>query len=734
MKKLSIVALLCVSFASTASLSALTSNPCAQLSTTSGWNYNINIKNSCATPLNLAGATVYFSTNAALNSNSVWGFSGLSYPTNATLTSLGQNGASYQYSYTYQFGSWASLVNQQLAAGQSTNITFSPSTDPSLFVVNNLSLVTTGSPVVNTGSISFSANSTLPSSTVIKLTGSTNQYTLQNSFNGSQYTMNGLAFDTYQLSGYYLSGATQIPLSFSPTVVTLSSSHTAQAVSVTVPVVTMVNVNLNMTAKPNDNVAAQVPVTLTDTTRNSTQSVAVSWGQTLPVAVIVGDNISLAASNLTGLYKSYQFNFSPSQFKVGTAGQNVQISYTTTSLPTGTVKMSVSGLPSGQATSLSFSNLNNAAQVYSFTLSNGNVSNNLPTGTYSVSAGNLSINGQNYFAAVNPAQFVVSTGATVSVNAAYSASAGVSFSPYFDTTVNADWNANQPGNLSSYLQTTGVKSLHTAFITDAGQCVPAWAGISSMPATGGSSAWGYAWFSNIHSQNVATIIAFGGANGTDISQNCSNSALVAAYQNVITSYNPQGLDFDIEGQLVANPTAYQNIINALVKIQAQYPTLPISFTLPVMPDGLTANGLDVIQKAKNAGLNFKVNIMAMDYGPSYASDMGQYAIQAIDALEAQLATIYGNSKSSVELYNMIQVTPMIGVNDVAGEFFTLQDARAVAAYASQKGLSMTSMWSQARDVPCNGQWASPTCSGASNGTNAQSNVGDFAKAFLNSNS
>src|SRR5437870_6357456 len=46
-------------------------------------------------------------------------------------------------------------------------------------------------------------------------------------------------------------------------------------------------------------------------------------------------------------------------------------------------------------------------------------------------------------------------------------------------------------------------------------------------------------------------------------------------------------------------------------------TLNISFTLPVLPTGLTADGLNVLASAKHDGLNVDlVNIMTMDYGSS----------------------------------------------------------------------------------------------------------------------
>ena len=62
---------------------------------------------------------------------------------------------------------------------------------------------------------------------------------------------------------------------------------------------------------------------------------------------------------------------------------------------------------------------------------------------------------------------------------------------------------------------------------------------------------------------------------------------------------------------------------------------------------------------------------------------------------------------------MIGLTPMIGQNDVRPEVFTLDDARAVLAFAQEKQIGMLSMWSVARDQACpnGGTYVSPTCSG-----------------------
>ena len=113
----------------------------------------------------------------------------------------------------------------------------------------------------------------------------------------------------------------------------------------------------------------------------------------------------------------------------------------------------------------------------------------------------------------------------------------------------------------------------------------------------------------------------------------------------------------------------------------------------MLPTGLTADGLNVLKMAQHDGVKIDmVNIMTMDYGQSVDNNgqMGQDAIQATQATEQQLASIGMNAK--------IGITPMIGVNDVASEVFTLSDAQALVDYAkTDPQVAQVSMWSVARD-------------------------------------
>ncbi|HCM1989813.1 TPA: hypothetical protein N3A40_001923 [Salmonella enterica subsp. salamae serovar 30:m,t:-] len=74
-----------------------------------------------------------------------------------------------------------------------------------------------------------------------------------------------------------------------------------------------------------------------------------------------------------------------------------------------------------------------------------------------------------------------------------------------------------------------------------------------------------------------------------------------------------------------------------------------------MPSGLTSTGLSIVQQARDAGLNFVVNGMAMDYyDPQAAQNMGKAAIDAATSICHQLErmSIQGG-------FAKVAVTPMI---------------------------------------------------------------------------
>lgn len=95
------------------------------------------------------------------------------------------------------------------------------------------------------------------------------------------------------------------------------------------------------------------------------------------------------------------------------------------------------------------------------------------------------------------------------------------------------------------------------------------------------------------------------------------------------------------------------------------------------------------------------------------SQMGQKAGNAMDAVFNQMRSLYGSAKTNAQLRAMQGVTPMIGLNDVTPEVFTLQgDAPLLLSAAQSNHIGLLAMWSLGRNQACTvSPQVSPTCSG-----------------------
>ena len=296
------------------------------------------------------------------------------------------------------------------------------------------------------------------------------------------------------------------------------------------------------------------------------------------------------------------------------------------------------------------------------------------------------------------------------------------FSPYVDLTTNTRWDSQtqdmQPMDLITPALTKGIKAYHLAFITDSGNCKPAWGGQQAYSI---DKQWGKQQTDQLVNNGVQLTVSFGGASNNDISQQCDTNQLVNTFNQVVSTYHANALDFDIENGTADVP----KLVQALKIVQQANDKVKLSFTLPVMPEGLTEEGKAILSAANDAGIKFNVNIMAMDYGPAYTGDMGDYAIEAIINLHQFLQEMYPEKIPQV-LWQFIEVTPMIGVNDVNTEKFTLANADTLKQFAQNNQLGGLSMWSLSRDKACADKWASPTCSG----DNLQNYNYEFVDHFL----
>lgn len=271
-------------------------------------------------------------------------------------------------------------------------------------------------------------------------------------------------------------------------------------------------------------------------------------------------------------------------------------------------------------------------------------------------------------------------------------------------------------NLQQVATNTGVKQYTLWFVIDGGGCRASWNGDTSIPAdTVVAPA-----LASLRAAGGEAIVSFGGAAGTELALGCSDAnQLATEYEAVIQKYKAYALDFDVEGAAVSDQLSIDRRNRALATLQTTYPGLVVSYTLPVSTSGLGAAELNLLSNAKAHGVKVSVvNIMTMDF---WNVDPNQMAANAIAATNATIAQLAANGISS-----SVGITPMIGVNDVQPQVFTLADATSVTAYAqAQPVVTRLTMWAVERDRQCATptQTAVVTCSGIAQ------NPYDFMKTF-----
>ncbi len=282
------------------------------------------------------------------------------------------------------------------------------------------------------------------------------------------------------------------------------------------------------------------------------------------------------------------------------------------------------------------------------------------------------------------------------------------FAVYKDVTINANFNTGaQQTNVTGTVEpvTTAMPNTTLVWAFATGTCgAESWAGITSgMEATNVQS---------FVSAGKDYIVSTGGANGVF---DCPSGAALIGFINTYNSANLVGIDFDIEGG--QSQQVIDNLINATIAAEKQFPNLVFSFTIQSL--GTTAAnpitggsvGTTVVSEIKRLGLggNYVVNLMAMDYGSTNANncvvannlcDMGQSAVQAAQAL---------NQQSGIPLSH-IGLTVDIGQNDTQDEVTSLANVDTICNFAKSNGLRAVRFWSFDRDTP-NGNGGASTTNG-----------------------
>lgn len=295
---------------------------------------------------------------------------------------------------------------------------------------------------------------------------------------------------------------------------------------------------------------------------------------------------------------------------------------------------------------------------------------------------------------------------------ATSSSTGTSYAPYVSA-VEADDN-DSAGSPTSY---------NLAFVISSGSgCTPKWNGTNAIGDSAVKSR-----ISSLTESGATARVSFGGASGKELAATCDSvSELAEAYGEALDAAGSSQADFDIEGDELTDSDSVALRSQAIAALQEERPDLEVSFTLPVMPSGLDADGLALLASANKYDVQVStVNLMTMNYGESYAGDMGGYAITSATAAQAQLKKIFGTTDAGA--WKGMALTSMIGTNDVDNETFSLADAAQVRTFAVEKGISWVSMWSTFRDQQC--EDGSATDDALTNCSGVAQSAGAFAQAF-----
>ena len=302
------------------------------------------------------------------------------------------------------------------------------------------------------------------------------------------------------------------------------------------------------------------------------------------------------------------------------------------------------------------------------------------------------------------------------------------FAPYTDMLL-----YNNVPDFSQLVKQKHIKHFTMAFVVSKSptECISTWGAVVSM------NGFDYDNLNQLRRKGGDAMLSIGGQANTPLATACTDvNTLATQYEDLVDNLDLRALDFDIEGAAVAQPDSIERRSQALAIAQKHWKdenrNLSLWITLPVLSSGLTADGKSLVQSLIDHGVQFSgINLMTMDYG-SYAcpASNGNPKTQAkcgIDAVSNTFNYLKGvmPDKTDKEIYSMLGTTPMIGVNDTAGEVLYLKGAKMIANKAKKQGLGMIGMWSIGRDKPRPASQASGSANANDSGL-LPDEAGDYA--------
>ncbi len=252
---------------------------------------------------------------------------------------------------------------------------------------------------------------------------------------------------------------------------------------------------------------------------------------------------------------------------------------------------------------------------------------------------------------------------------------------------------NDPPDATAIMDATGLKAFQLAFILapNGGGCSPTWGGTAAVSSDTSVAST----ISAIRAKGGDVSVSIGGYGGTKLGQACSDAAsTAAAYQQVVTKYQLNAIDFDLEEPEYENTAAVANELGAAQILQRNNPGIYISVTTPGTAAGTGWFGQQMLNEAKSLGFtpdNF--SIMPFDGGFNGASSQ----TAALTAFNGLLKTTFGWDTATA--YAHEGFSGMNGRSD-SGEYFYQADFQTVLNYATSNGMGRFTFWSLNRDRQC----------------------------------
>ncbi|QLG49302.2 PKD domain-containing protein [Natrinema halophilum] len=246
--------------------------------------------------------------------------------------------------------------------------------------------------------------------------------------------------------------------------------------------------------------------------------------------------------------------------------------------------------------------------------------------------------------------------------------------------------------LTEWADQAGTKYFHLAFILGTGDGTPAWDGNPNLAV--GESPFGDQ-IRDLQSQDGQVVLSFGGATGNYLASDYDDPAALAdTFESIVDEYNCPYLDVDDEAP---DPNVVDRRNRALAILQDRRPEVHVSYTVRTRVNGIADT--EIVTNAIDNGVDIEfVNLMTMNWG--WVRTSAEHCIQCAEGTLSQLQE-WLPDRSDAELYDMIGITPMIGVQNSGGPFRPA-DANEVRDYAEKNDIGLLSFWSVERDRPGDG--------------------------------